>query len=157
MLETEKVLPKDEVEELQQPKGKMLEQFEGKAVKEEAQKQSQAKEKNKEESCLGAAVFISSSSVVFAVFSHSPRGEPVRNLLRVLLSPVFRKQHQRPQKHLLLVRPGRRRHALAVRVQKRRHGCFGRKNRPENLRALLQRRRRTATTTTTTATTIQHY
>lgn len=39
MLETEKVLPKDEISELQQPKGKMLETFEGKAVKEEAQKQ----------------------------------------------------------------------------------------------------------------------
>lgn len=38
MLETEKVLPKDEVEELQQP-GKMLEKFEGRAVKEEAKKQ----------------------------------------------------------------------------------------------------------------------
>lgn len=40
MLETEKVLPKDEVEELQQPKGKMLEKFEGRAVKEEAKKQT---------------------------------------------------------------------------------------------------------------------
>lgn len=38
MLETEKVLPKDEVEELQQP-GKMLEKFQGGAVKEEARKQ----------------------------------------------------------------------------------------------------------------------
>lgn len=38
MLETEKVLPKDEVEELQQP-GKMLEKFQGRAVKEEARKQ----------------------------------------------------------------------------------------------------------------------
>ena len=40
MLETEKVLPKDEVEELQQTKGKMLEKFEGGAVKEEAKKQT---------------------------------------------------------------------------------------------------------------------
>ena len=39
MLETEKELPKDEIEELQKPKGKMLEQFEGRAVKEEARKQ----------------------------------------------------------------------------------------------------------------------
>ena len=39
MLETEKVLPKDEISELQQPKGKMLEKFEGRAVKEEAKKQ----------------------------------------------------------------------------------------------------------------------
>lgn len=39
MLETEKELPKDEIEELQRPKGKMLEKFEGKAVKEEARKQ----------------------------------------------------------------------------------------------------------------------
>lgn len=39
MLETEKVLPKDEISELQQPKGKMLEKFEGGAVKEEAKKQ----------------------------------------------------------------------------------------------------------------------
>lgn len=39
MLETEKQLPPDEVEELQKPKGKMLEQFEGRAVKEEARKQ----------------------------------------------------------------------------------------------------------------------
>lgn len=40
MLETEKVLPKDEISELQQPKGKMLEKFEGRAVKEEAKKQT---------------------------------------------------------------------------------------------------------------------
>ena len=39
MLETEKQLPPDEVEELQRPKGKMLEKFEGKAVKEEARKE----------------------------------------------------------------------------------------------------------------------
>eukprot|EP00729_Bicosta_minor_P026289 gene26289-5941_t len=39
MLETEKELPKDEIEELQRRKGKMLEKFEGKAVKEEARKQ----------------------------------------------------------------------------------------------------------------------
>lgn len=39
MLETEKELPPDEVEELQKRKGKMLEQFEGRAVKEEARKQ----------------------------------------------------------------------------------------------------------------------
>ena len=39
MLETEKVLPKDEISELQQRKGKMLEKFEGGAVKEEAKKQ----------------------------------------------------------------------------------------------------------------------
>lgn len=38
MLETEKELPKDEIEELQR-QGKMLEQFEGRAVKEEARKQ----------------------------------------------------------------------------------------------------------------------
>ena len=39
MLETEKELPKDEIEELQRPKGKMLEKFEGNAVKEQAKKQ----------------------------------------------------------------------------------------------------------------------
>ena len=39
MLETEKQLPPDEVEELQKPKGKMLEKFQGGAVKEEAKKQ----------------------------------------------------------------------------------------------------------------------
>jgi len=39
MLQTEKELPKDEISELQQP-GKMLEKFEGKAVKEEAKKQT---------------------------------------------------------------------------------------------------------------------
>ena len=39
MLETEKELPKDEISELQQPKGKMLEKFDGKAVQEEAKKQ----------------------------------------------------------------------------------------------------------------------
>lgn len=40
MLETEKVLPKDEISQLQQPKGKMLEKFQGRAVKEEAKKQT---------------------------------------------------------------------------------------------------------------------
>ena len=39
MLQTEKELPKDEISELQQPKGKMLEKFQGRAVKEEAKKQ----------------------------------------------------------------------------------------------------------------------
>lgn len=39
MLQTEKELPKDEISELQQPKGKMLEKFQGGAVKEEAKKQ----------------------------------------------------------------------------------------------------------------------
>lgn len=40
MLQTEKELPKDEISQLQQPKGKMLEKFEGRAVKEEAKKQT---------------------------------------------------------------------------------------------------------------------
>ena len=39
MLQTEKQLPPDEIEELQQTKGKMLEKFQGRAVKEEARKQ----------------------------------------------------------------------------------------------------------------------
>ena len=39
MLQTEKELPKDEISELQQRKGKMLEKFQGRAVKEEARKQ----------------------------------------------------------------------------------------------------------------------
>ena len=95
------------------------------------------------ENCVDGIFSGPSITTTSSSSSFSPCHEPVRNLLRVLLSSVdddvffffFRKQQQL-KTHIFLFRPRRRRYFIVIRVQKRCHRCPRRENRPENFRAL---------------------